>query len=63
MDQQVNLKKYKLKGDMMFDILKNTIIEENKALLKLISKKYKISYETLKEKYIQPEFYLPLVQK
>lgn len=58
-----NLSKYKIKGDMMFDIIKNTIIKENEALLKIVSKKYRISYETLREKYIQPEFYLPLVQK
>lgn len=58
-----NLSKYKIKGDMMFDIIKNTIIKENEELLKIISKKYKISYETLKDKYIKPEFYLPLVQK
>lgn len=51
------------KGDMMFDIITNVIIEQNKQLLKLISKTYHKSYLELEEKYIRQEYYLPLVKQ
>lgn len=52
---------YKIKGDFMFQLLKLTIVAENHKLLELVAKKYNKDYDNLKEKYIRPEFYLPLV--
>ncbi len=54
---------YKVKGDMMFQVLKNVIIKENKALLKIIAKHHNLNYEDLEKKYLKPEYYLPLVVK
>lgn len=48
-------------GKIMFDIIKNIIIEENKMLLQLISVKYKMDIGYLMEVYIKPEYYLPIV--
>jgi len=45
----------------MFQLLKSTIITENQRILELIAKKYNKDYHMLKEKYIRPEYYLPLV--
>lgn len=61
MDNKVANKLPKSKGDLMFQAIKQVIIEENKHLLKLIARKYKRDYATLEEKYIRPEYYLPLV--
>lgn len=52
---------FKVKGDFMFQLLKSTIITENQRILELIAKKYNKDYHMLKEKYIRPEYYLPLV--
>jgi mRNA deadenylase 3'-5' endonuclease subunit Ccr4 len=46
---------------MMFAAIKNTIIEQNKAFLLDLSKKFKLDYNYLCEKYIKPEYYLPIV--
>lgn len=51
------------KGDVMLDIITRMIIEENKELLKIIASKYQKNYKELEEKYIRPEYYLPLVRK
>lgn len=51
------------KGDMMFRLLKNIIVEENKTLLRLVADTYGLNYDSLKEKYLRPEYYLPLVVK
>jgi hypothetical protein len=51
------------KGDLAFSMLKNIIIAENKELFRKISEKYKIDYNELAEKYLKPEYYLPLVTK
>lgn len=53
----------KVVGDTMFQVLKRMIITENKALFKIISKEHNISYSELEEKYLKPEYYLPLVVK
>lgn len=50
-------------GDTMFKILKQIIIEENKALLKLIADSQGLDYHRLEEKYLRPDYYLPLVVK
>ena len=46
---------------MIFDIFKTVIIEQNKFLLKEIATKFDMDYDTLVEKYIKPEYYLPVV--
>lgn len=46
---------------MVFGVFKNTIIEQNKILLKLIADKYDLDYEDLLKKYITPDNYLPVV--
>ena len=47
---------------MIFNVFKNTIIEQNKILLKIIAEKYNLDYDTLIIKYLIPENYLPLIQ-
>lgn len=44
-------------------LFKNIIIEQNKSFLKMISEKHDISYDLLLEKYLRPEFYLPVIIK
>jgi hypothetical protein len=46
-----------------FGVIKNVIIEQNKELLKLISEKHNLDYDMLVQKYITPEYYLPVVRK
>lgn len=46
---------------MIFDIFKTTIIEQNKLLLKEIAVKFDLDYDKLLEKYIKPEYYLPVI--
>ena len=65
MDNQVKAQAVMMKsvGDMMFGVLKNIIIEENKALFKTLAKEHKLNYVDLEKKYLKPEYYLPLVLK
>lgn len=46
---------------MIFDIFKSVIIEQNKMLLKDIAEQFDLDYETLLEKYIKPEYFLPVI--
>lgn len=46
---------------MIFNIFKNVIIEQNKVLLKQIADKYNLDYDYLVEKYIDPQYYLPVI--
>lgn len=46
---------------MIFDIFKNIIIEQNKLLLKTIAEKHNLDYDYLLEKYIAPQYYLPVI--
>lgn len=48
---------------LIFDIFKTIIIEQNKLLLKEISVKFELDYEELLQKYIKPEYYLPVIEK
>jgi predicted transcriptional regulator len=50
-------------GEIMFNILKNIIIEQNKILLKQVAEKSNLDYNELCEKYLQPAYYLPLIVK
>lgn len=46
---------------MIFDLFKSVIIEQNKMMLMDIAKKFDLDYEALVEKYIKPEYYLPVI--
>lgn len=46
-----------------FNVIKNIIIEQNKVLLKRLADELNLDYEELIEKYLKPDFYLPVVSK
>lgn len=46
---------------MIFDIFKDTIIAQNKILLKEIATKFNLDYDELVKKYITPANYLPVI--
>lgn len=48
---------------VIFDMFKNIIIEQNKQLLKEVSKVTGKNEAVLAQKYIKPEFYLPIILK
>lgn len=48
---------------MIFDIFKTIIIEQNKILLKEIAERFDLDYSMLLDKYIRPEYYLPVIVK
>jgi hypothetical protein len=45
-----------------FGVIKNVLIEQNKQLLKIVAEKHNLDYEELVEKYITPQYYLPVIQ-
>ena len=49
--------------ELGYEIIKNTIIEQNRQLLKNIAKDFGRSEARLIERYLKPEYYLPIVQK
>lgn len=48
---------------MSFSIFKNIIIAQNQILLAEISKETGIDEDYLKEKYLKPDYYLPIIKK
>jgi len=50
-------------GSVMFEMIKNIIMEENTLLLQLIATKHRMDVEYLKETYLKPEYYVPIVDK
>ena len=48
---------------MSFGIIKNIIMSQNHLFLKQISKETGLDEDYLKEKYIKPDYYLPIIQK
>ena len=48
---------------MSFQVFKNIIIAQNKEFLKQISKETGLDEEYLIEKYIKPDYYLPIIKK
>lgn len=48
---------------LIFDVFKTIIIEQNKLLLKEISRKFDLDYEDLLKKYLKPEYYLPVIER
>lgn len=53
----------KKQGTVMFTILKNIIIAQNKMLMSRIAKEYDMDEKHLCDTYIKPEYYLPVVTK
>lgn len=47
----------------MFAAIKNTIISQNKEFLLDLSKRFKLDYDYMCEKYIKPEYYLPILSR
>ncbi len=45
-----------------FEILKNVIVEQNKALIKQIAKDYLRTESRLLHRYLKPEYYLPILE-
>lgn len=50
-------------SEVMFGIIKNMIVEQNKILLERLAHDFKRDKQYLVGKYIQPEFYLPIITK
>ncbi len=48
---------------IMFDLFKNIIKEQNKELLSQVAKVTGKDEAELVEKYIKPEFYLPIIDR
>lgn len=46
-----------------FVMLKNIIVAQNELLLKRVAEEAGIDEDYLKEKYIKPEYYLPIIKK
>ena len=53
----------KVTNKVTFDMFKNIIIEQNKQLLKEVAKITGKNEAILIEKYIKPEYYLPIISK
>lgn len=51
------------KYELGFQFFKGILYEQNKKLLENIAKDYKVPQEQLMERYLQREYYLPIVQK
>jgi hypothetical protein len=49
--------------EMTFSIFKNIIIEQNKLLLRRVSEITGLKEEYLQEKYLKPDYYLPIIVK
>jgi hypothetical protein len=49
-------------NQIIFNVFKNTIIEQNKLLLKIIAQKYNKDYDELITKYLIPENFLPVIE-
>lgn len=49
--------------EVTFNVFKNIIIEQNKVLLKQVAEFTGLQEQYLLEKYIKPEYYLPIIVK
>ena len=49
--------------DHGFELMKNIIYEQNKALIKMIAKDYLRNEKNLLDRYLKPENYLPIIVK
>lgn len=50
-------------SEIGFNIIKNIIKKQNEVLLRQIADRYGMDFNSLKDSYIRPEYYLPIVQK
>lgn len=50
-------------SEVMFSVFKNIIVEQNKVLLQQIAKDKGRDERVFLNKYLQPEFYLPIITK
>lgn len=50
-------------SEIGFNIIKNIIKNQNEVLLKQIAERYSMDFYSLKDSYLRPEYYLPIVQK
>lgn len=46
---------------MICDLFRNIIVEQNKEFLKKVAERYDLDYEYLLQKYLKPEYYLPVI--
>ena len=46
-----------------FNVFKTLIIEQNIVFLKKISQETGLSEDLLRQKYLKPDYYLPIVEK
>lgn len=49
-------------SEVVFMMFKNMIIKQNKELLKRIAKDHGKSENALLDRYIKPDYYLPIIQ-
>lgn len=49
-------------SEVGFNIITNMIKTQNKKLLEQLAKDYDLDVHILKESYLKPEYYLPIVQ-
>jgi len=61
MDAKVDMPSDK-PSDIGFDMIKNIIIAQNKQLIKQIATDYMRNETRLLERYLKPEYYLPIVK-
>jgi hypothetical protein len=50
-------------SDVIFSVFKNIIIEQNKKLLKELAMDIGKSEKYMLDRYVRPEFYLPIITK
>jgi len=46
---------------MIFGMIKNVIIEQNKLFLKDLCQRFKLDEDYIMRKYLTPDYYLPIV--
>jgi len=49
-------------SEVAFNMFKNMIIAQNKELLKRLAKDLKRNEQAMIDRYVKPEFYLPIIQ-
>jgi hypothetical protein len=57
------MSKNKSLDDLVFEMFKTIIIEQNKVLLKKVANDNNISGEHMLQTYLQPAYYLPVLLK
>lgn len=47
--------------EMMFNMFRNIIMRQNEKLLEAIARDYRKHEHVLREKYLKPDYYLPII--